>query len=68
MDGRNKNANGATIEQLANIMAGLGCKLAYNLDGGQTSLLALAGKLVNVPSDGGRNSSDYIMVVDRVTE
>ena len=68
VDGRNKNANGATIEQLANIMAGFGCKLAYNLDGGQTSLLALAGKLVNVPSDGGRNSSDYIMVVDRVTE
>ena len=68
VDGRNKNSRGATIKQLANIMAGYGCKLAYNLDGGQTSLLALASKLVNVPSDGGRNSSDYIMVVDRVTE
>jgi hypothetical protein len=68
VDGRNKNSRGATIPQLATIMAGFGCKLAYNLDGGQTSLLALGPKLVNVPSDGGRPSSDYIMVVDRITE
>ena len=68
VDGRNKKSDGAKIHALAKIMAGFGCKLAYNLDGGQTSLLALANKLVNIPSDGGRNSSDYILVVDRVTE
>ncbi len=67
VDGRNKKSNGAKIDALAKIMAGFGCKLAYNLDGGQTSLLALANKLVNIPSDGGRNSSDYIMVIDSVS-
>ena len=46
----------------------LGCTLAYNLDGGQTSLLAFGNQLVNDPSDGGRSSSDYIMIVDRIEE
>ena len=68
VDGRNKVSNGSDIIHLAKIMAGFGCKLAYNLDGGQTSLLALGGKLVNDPSDGGRNSSDYILVLDRVSD
>ena len=49
------------------VMEGLGCVAAYNMDGGQTSLLAKGDKLVNRPSGGGRSASDFIIVVDEVT-
>ncbi len=68
VDGRSKESKGARMTQLANLMAGVGCKIGYNLDGGQTSLLAVGTQLYNHPSDGGRNSSDYIMIIDAVTE
>lgn len=68
VDGRNKESRGARISQLASLMSGVGCKLAYNLDGGQTSLLAVGTQLYNSPSDGGRASSDYIMIVDSVSD
>ena len=68
VDGRNKDSRGARIKQLASLMSGIGCKAGYNLDGGQTSLLAIGTQLYNSPSDGGRSSSDYIMIVDEVTE
>lgn len=68
VDGRSKESKGARMTQLANLMAGVGCTIGYNLDGGQTSLLAVGTTLYNHPSDGGRNSSDYIMIIDAVTE
>ena len=46
----------------------IGCKAAYNLDGGQTSLLAKGTKLVNRPSGGGRGASDFIVVIDEVVD
>ena len=64
VDGRNNASNGASMAHLAQLMSSLGCKLAYNLDGGQTSLLAAGSKLINKPSQGGRSSSDYIMIID----
>ena len=67
VDGRNDESRGAGMMELAKLMSALGCKLAYNLDGGQTSLMCVGSKLYNQPSQGGRNSSDYIMVVDSVT-
>ena len=67
VDGRNKESKGLKMDKLASLMASIGCTSAYNLDGGQTSLLALGTKLWNSPSDGGRSSSDYIMIVDEVT-
>lgn len=38
-DGRSKNSDGATSEQLAAFMAAQGCITAYNLDGGDTALM-----------------------------
>ena len=38
-DGRSKDSNGATGEQLARFMAAQGCMTAYNLDGGDTALM-----------------------------
>ncbi len=68
VDGRNDKSHGASMAQLARFMQSHGCKLAYNLDGGQTSLLCTRQGMVNDPSDGGRSSSDYILILDRVAQ
>ena len=68
VDGRSDDSKGATLTNLATLLSKLGCKIGYNLDGGQTSLMAAGTQMVNHPSAGGRDSSDYIMIVDRVTQ
>lgn len=52
VEGRQTLSAGATIDELAKIMARLGCTDAINLDGGGSSELALSGMVVNRPSDG----------------
>lgn len=52
VEGRQTLSVGATIDELAKIMARLGCTDAINLDGGGSSELALSGMVVNRPSDG----------------
>ncbi len=51
-EGRLKNAEGLTLTELQNIFLNLGCKTAYNLDGGGSSTLYFKGKILNTPSDG----------------
>ncbi|MBI5858041.1 MAG: phosphodiester glycosidase family protein [Sphingobacteriales bacterium] len=51
IEGRNKNASGATITQLAQIFKDLGCWEALNLDGGGSSCLLINGKETIKPSD-----------------
>jgi exopolysaccharide biosynthesis protein len=51
-----------TLAQLATLFQDLGCKVAYNLDGGQTSEMVFNGKVVNHPYRGGRTTSDIIYV------
>lgn len=68
VDGRSDDSKGSTLTNLATILSRLGCKVGYNLDGGQTSLLAAGTTLINHPSQGGRDSSDYIMIVDRIIQ
>ena len=67
VDGRLDDSRGVDLVDLSRIMEGLGCTAAYNLDGGQTSLLAMGSKLVNRPSAGGRKASDYIIIVDDIS-
>jgi len=67
VDGRLDESKGVKLDGLSRVMEGLGCVAAYNLDGGQTSLLAKGDKLVNRPSGGGRSASDFIIVVDEVS-
>ena len=65
IDGRSEgNSNGATIRALAAMMADLGCKSAYNLDGGDSSIMVFDGKMVNKPSGGGRKLSDIVMICE----
>lgn len=51
VEGRNPNASGATLTQLAQLLKDLGCIEALNLDGGGSSCLLLNGKETITPSD-----------------
>lgn len=60
-DGRQEGySEGMTLDELANVFAALGCKAAYNLDGGATAMMVFEGNVVNHPINGGRSSSDII--------
>lgn len=61
VDGRQpKYSRGMTLAELSAVFYGLGCKEAYNLDGGQTAAMLFQGELVNQPYEGGRRVSDII--------
>lgn len=63
VDGRNEGySRGVTLSELAGIMSSLGCKVAYNLDGGKSSAMVYDGEYVNQPADGGRTISDIIYI------
>lgn len=64
VDGRTNDSKGLTMDDFARLMSSLGCKCAYNLDGGQSSSLTWGSKVINEPSDGGRKVSDGIMLID----
>lgn len=51
VEGRNPNAGGANLVQLAQIFKDLGCVEALNLDGGGSSCLLVNGKETIKPSD-----------------
>lgn len=66
VDGRNEGySRGVTLSELAGIMSSLGCKVAYNLDGGKSSAMVYDGEYVNQPADGGRTISDIIYIGEK---
>lgn len=61
VDGRQKGYSvGMTLTELSELFAKLGCKAAFNLDGGATAEMIFRGQLVNKPFKGGRESSDIL--------
>lgn len=66
VDGREANgSDGMTFDELSLLMYELGCTVAYNLDGGQTSCMVFGGEMVNEQESGNcRKSSDAIMICD----
>lgn len=64
VDGRQPGYSaGMTLKQLSNLTKDLGCRSAYNLDGGGSSTLYYNGSIINRPSDGSqRLISDIIYV------
>ena len=62
IDGRQAGTNGASIRALASLLSDMGCKAAYNLDGGASSVMVFNRKIMNSPSGGGRKISDIVMV------
>lgn len=64
IDGRQKgNSNGASFRALAAFMSDLGCKAAYNLDGGDSSVMVFGEEIISKPS-GNRPLSDIVMVCE----
>lgn len=65
IDGRQEGYSvGMTTAQMSQLFADMGCTVAYNLDGGQTSEMAYMGDMVNQPVDGGRSVSDIVYIAD----
>ena len=65
MDGRQTGYSaGMTMAQLADLFYQMGCKAAFNLDGGQTAVMAWMGETANIPYKGGRRVSDILMILD----
>jgi exopolysaccharide biosynthesis protein len=64
VDGRDQGySRGVTLPELAEIMVGLGARIAYNIDGGGSSELWFDGQVVNRPSNGGeRGTSDILYI------
>lgn len=63
VDGRQEGySRGVTITELAQLMADLGCKTAYNLDGGNSACMYYNGSYVNQSSGDERAISDIIYV------
>lgn len=65
VDGRQKGYSvGMTFEELAATFEALGCKAAYNLDGGETAVMTYLGDVHSKPCGSGtaREVSDIIMV------
>ncbi len=63
VDGRGESA-GITLPQLSKLFYGLGCSAAYNLDGGNSSIMVWGNEVINNPSGGGRESSDALLIAE----
>ena len=50
------------MEEFSQLFYDLGCKVAYNLDGGQSSVMTWDGKLANSAYNGGRRVSDFVYI------
>jgi len=69
VDGRQEGYSmGMTLTELAMLFEEMGCKRAYNLDGGQSANMAYLGELHNRPTRGGREVSDLIYIWDDAKE
>ena len=56
---------GVRMDQFAELFAGEGCTLAYNLDGGRTAQIAFNGEKYSLQSNGNRNpQNDIIYLTD----
>lgn len=65
IDGRQPGyAIGYTMEETACVMESLGCKTAFNLDGGRSSQMTFGTEYVNIPYKDGRYVGDIIYVKD----
>ena len=66
VDGRTDDASGLTLEQFSQLFADLGCKAAYNMDGGRSAEMYYDGRILNDPYKGGRSVSDCLIIRETV--
>lgn len=63
VDGRGESA-GLSLAELARLCEEMGFSIAYNLDGGKSSVMTFNDAVVNQPAGGGRAVSDVIYVAE----
>lgn len=61
---RAEYSTGMSMSELSALFESLGCKAAYNLDGGQSSVLTFDGGVYNDPANGGRGNSDIFYIAE----
>lgn len=61
-DGRVNGYAGLTLVEFAKLFEDYGCKIAYNLEGGQASTLIFQGNIINKLSGGEKANSDIIYI------
>ena len=66
-DGREGSSIGLTLNELANIMKGLGCINAMNLDGGGSTVMFIKGQVVNRPAVQGGIPLSHTLVVKKIS-
>lgn len=64
VDGRQKHSHGLEMKELAQLMETLGCKVAFNLDGGESASLYWNGGIYSKPCNGGREMADIVYLID----
>lgn len=65
VDGRQPGySDGLSLKDMSQLFYDLGCKVAYNLDGGQTSIMAFMGEEKSIPYNGGRKTSDILYIAE----
>ena len=57
-----KANRGLTLNELSLLMEELGCKCAYNLDGGQSSMLYFHDDIFSTPYKNGRRLADVVLI------
>ena len=63
VDGRGESS-GISLPDLSQLFYDLGCAAAYNLDGGNSSVMVWQDAVINTPSGGGRESSDALLIAE----
>ena len=61
---KGKKNLGIKMRDLALLMEELGCQAAYNLDGGQSSMMWYGGEVISSPHKGGRPVGDIVYIKD----
>lgn len=63
-DGRQDNSRGMFLDEMAKVFEDLGCKKAYNLDGGHCSFMTFRDKTANHPYKPEHEISDGIFITE----
>jgi len=67
-DGRKSSSVGLSLSSLSALYERLGCRAAYNLDGGGTAVMMCGTEVVSDPEGNGRQCSDFVVIMDEIVE
>lgn len=64
VDGRQKSSRGMFLDEMAKVFEDLGCKAAYNLDGGHCSFMTMQNQVANHPYKPEHEVEDGIFITE----